>query len=926
MNHYYNSILKFFIVVNFFYYGIANAQMWSLDYQSKYQISIETKSRSSSIPNDPLLFPNDILPYHQYHLNIQANGFSIDYPATWQYARGHALLGIIDVDIYALHPDLAGNYRSHLSSPFILTEEPSTIDGVYYDHGSWVLGVLAPTNNNNEGLTGVCQNCSVVADFINSDDSYLNLISQGVQAINMSYGGGESNCTTNPNLCLIFENEMVERDIVMVGISQNRHTWVNIPLYGDTFPGSHPNVIQVGGLDESLQFWNNCEPGFVGTAPCGSLATQYQELVAPAKNILTAITYTVNENGACGEVNNPPGLNYDICSGNSFAAPQVTGLVGIIRSIYPQLSAPNIRLLLQKTAQSPHAERHDEWGYGLINPLAVVTEVLGTVAGVQQTNRSIPFFVVRNLNNRTNDTAFSSSPQFIAAALSGDFRNLNDYWDYQPLNVGLALNNYQIPSSELLPYAAFHILGTHNNPLHPGRELTKLYRLSKLYDSNGANIIMDHAYVTAPYIEQFNTAGYEIDTIEGYIFPACDTTDNSCQQPAHSECLIARNTNTETPDWAIMLQSQLTHEAFQNHTIKLNATTDDICLGYAYQPIDSDSDGLIDGYEAFLGTDINQADSDSDGRSDGAEMLEPIEAKFSDPLSNASQFAMNAGLTGAWYYPETSGQGLLLDVMQAPEDEAGQMFVAWFTYDLVPSENDAEFGSINHRWFTAQGTYTDDKADLSIYLSDNGRFDNPQSVSTVAVGDMQIRFTSCTEGIASYSFAETNISGTFPITRISPDTFCTDTESTLAKSTTKSSKNLQSQGGLSGAWYNPDTSGQGLLFDVMEARDEVFVAWFSYSLAGDSSAVDFGSGDHRWFTAQGSWSDSGSNMTVYLSEGGIFDQSSIVTNKAVGTLQVIFDTCTSGSVNYQFDDLDLSGNFPITRITPNVFCQEASDN
>ncbi|VAW42354.1 hypothetical protein MNBD_GAMMA01-1118 [hydrothermal vent metagenome] len=923
MSNYYNNVLKFltvFSISSLGYYTIANAQMWNNEHLLKSKPIAETKLRSSSIPNDPLLFPNDILPYHQYHLNIHANGFSIDYPATWQYARGHALLGILDIDIYALHPDITGNYRNHLSDPDMLTENPFDIDGVLYDHGSWIIGVLAPSNNNNEGLTGVCQNCSVVARPMSSGsiNPYLDIISTGVQAINMSFGGPPSgqNCTSDPDLCSLYENEMVERDILLVSISQNRHSWINIPLYGDTFPGSHPNIIQVGGLDQSLQFWNDCE-GYTGASTCGSLASQYQELVAPAKNILTAITYTENGTGACGEVNNPPGLDYDICSGNSFAAPQVTGLIGIIRSIYPQLSAPDIRLLLQKTAQSPHAERHDEWGYGLINPLAVVTEVLGMVAGVQQTNRSIPFFIARS--SVTSDTAFSSSPQFIAAALSSYFRGFN--FGYQPLNVGLALDDYRIPSSDLLPYAAFYILGTHNNPLHPGKELIQLYRLSKIVTAEGKTTI-DHAYVTAPYIEQFQTAGYAIDVIEGYIFPACDTSDNSCKQPAHSECLIARNTNKAESDWAIMLQSQATHEVFENHTVKLNDATDDLCLGYAYQSIDSDGDNLIDGYETFLGTDINQVDSDNDGRSDGDEMLVPVEAMLSDPLDNVNIFAVNAGLTGAWYYPATSGQGLLLDVMQPIEDDDGRIFVAWFTYDLTSKDNDAEFGSVNHRWFTAQGTYTNNEADLTILLTENGRFDNSQAVATRAVGKMKIRFTSCTSGVASYLFDQSQLSGSFPITRITPDEFCEEQTAATAKSVAKSANNISSKAGLSGAWYNPQTTGQGLLFDVMEDRQQIFVAWFTYDLTSKDNDAEFGSVNHRWFTAMGDWSEHGSEMNVVLTDGGIFDMASPVANTITGSMQVTFDSCTRGSVSYQFPDSNISGSFPIERITPNVFCQD----
>jgi hypothetical protein len=55
-------------------------------------------------------------------------------------------------------------------------------------------------------------------------------------------------------------------------------------------------------------------------------------------------------------------------------------------------------------------------------------------------------------------------------------------------------------------------------------------------------------------------------------------------------------------------------------------------LGYAYPNVDSDGDGLIDGFEYLLGTDPNQVDSDRDGVHDGVEYPQAGVPK-SDPCS-----------------------------------------------------------------------------------------------------------------------------------------------------------------------------------------------------------------------------------------------------------------------------------------------------
>lgn len=588
--------------------------------------------RGVYLPNDPLMLPNSFMPYHQYHLNIQANGMSLDYPATWVLARGHALIGVADINIDANHPDILGNLRQHLSSNDILSV------GNTQDHGSWVLGVLAPTSNNNEGLSAVCQNCSIAAEMYYpfGGGTYLSLMRSGVQAINVSSGSWENNewsCDNTSDLCQTLANDLVERDVIVVSISQNRSKYQSPSLYYESFPASLPSVINVGGLDTNLNFWNDCD-GFEDSFACGSYTSIHQELVAPAKDIVTAVTYPGPAPHNCGNLIDY-GIPYNRCSGNSFAAPQVTGLIGIIRSVYPQLSADNVRLLLQETAQSPYTDRTEEWGYGMINPLASVSAVLGESQDVQQVNRVIPFFAVRSPDSGgsqdvqyLNHTAYSSSPQFIAAALAADLRSYNVY--YEPLDVGMALNNYHIPASNLQPYAAFHILGTHNNPLVTGQELIKLYRLSKYQEENGLSV--DYAYVTEDYLAQFTSLDYVVDTIEGYVFPPCTIGDNTCTVPPHTECLYARNLAGSMDDWTIMLASQTNHNAYLNHTVELGSQQSDICLGYAFQPIDSDFDGLIDGYEAFLGTDIYNSDSDADGRTDGDEMLIPIDGFFSDPM------------------------------------------------------------------------------------------------------------------------------------------------------------------------------------------------------------------------------------------------------------------------------------------------------
>jgi hypothetical protein len=135
-----------------------------------------------------------------------------------------------------------------------------------------------------------------------------------------------------------------------------------------------------------------------------------------------------------------------------------------------------------------------------------------------------------------------------------------------------------------------------------------------------------------------------------------------------------------------------------------------------------------------------------------------------------SNFKINAGLNDAWFNSATVGQGLLI----ATFPDRGEMFVAWFTYDTErPPENvTALLGEPGHRWLTAQGTYSGDTANLTIYVTEGGVFDAAEPVAATDLagdGTMTIEFSTCTEGLVTYEITSLGISGEIPIQRLTPD-------------------------------------------------------------------------------------------------------------------------------------------------------------
>jgi len=138
-----------------------------------------------------------------------------------------------------------------------------------------------------------------------------------------------------------------------------------------------------------------------------------------------------------------------------------------------------------------------------------------------------------------------------------------------------------------------------------------------------------------------------------------------------------------------------------------------------------------------------------------------------------STFEINPGLSGAWFNPDTSGQGWLIDVI---ERETGlEFFVAWFTYDVNPPAADeiGGFGSRQHRWFTASGSVSGDTAVLDIFLNSGGVFNDSRETASEAVGSMTIQFSDCTNAQLSFDFdASDDNDGSVDIIRLSPDVFC----------------------------------------------------------------------------------------------------------------------------------------------------------
>jgi len=117
---------------------------------------------------------------------------------------------------------------------------------------------------------------------------------------------------------------------------------------------------------------------------------------------------------------------------------------------------------------------------------------------------------------------------------------------------------------------------------------------------------------TTAQIEQMHADSYDLRTIQGYIYAPC-TPEPGCIPPGAQK--FYRACKVADDDCATFLESE--RGGFEaNGYLSAYPSGASKLMGYAYPAIDSDGDGLVDGFEYVVGTRPDAADSDADGLSD----------------------------------------------------------------------------------------------------------------------------------------------------------------------------------------------------------------------------------------------------------------------------------------------------------------------
>ncbi len=275
-------------------------------------------------------------------------GADIKAVPAWDAAKGdpELLIAIVDTGLDLSHPDLATKVYS---SGYDFANDDDEADDDHW-HGTHVAGIAAADTGNSLGIAGVAWNCKLLPVKVTdaSGDGYYSWIidgiiwavDQGADVINISMGG-EYNDAFLEDAC----KYAYDHGVVVVAAAGNDGG------AGVLYPAAYDDyvlAVAASDYDDEIVSWSNYGPQV--------------DVAAPGVYILSTAPRAYVGTG------NPP---YLFASGTSMAAPHVSGLAALIKSLKPGLSVADVMNVIRYTADDVNAATapglDDHAGYGRVN-------------------------------------------------------------------------------------------------------------------------------------------------------------------------------------------------------------------------------------------------------------------------------------------------------------------------------------------------------------------------------------------------------------------------------------------------------------------------------------------------------------------------------------------------------------------------------
>lgn len=318
----------------------------------------------------------------QYYLHNLVQGIDIAAESAWREApllgQG-VVVAVIDQGVDRDHEDLDNVLEGYTAELAIGKGEPvNPINTNPKAHGMACAGIIG-AGNNSIGVRGVASNCRLLpvnicpyADINGFTNDYeiakaIRWASARADILSCSWGGnGVRSLSIGEAIKDALANGRNGKGCIIVCSSGNYASEFNYIAY----PASETGVISVGAVDRNGKIWDYSQRG---EGLC---------LVAPSGNgNSSSDIVTTDRMGSLGYTSG----NYtEHFGGTSAACPQVAGVAALMLSLNPNLTAAEVKQILQSTATDLGTSGYDTtYGYGLLNAYAAVSEVLPTIINGQ---------------------------------------------------------------------------------------------------------------------------------------------------------------------------------------------------------------------------------------------------------------------------------------------------------------------------------------------------------------------------------------------------------------------------------------------------------------------------------------------------------------------------------------------------------------
>jgi subtilisin family serine protease len=372
---------------------------------------IATLTVDPPITNDPLVGQQWALNNtgQQHEMTNQGGGFGkkrqgtvdadVDAPEAWAvptHAGVHPVVAVIDTGVDINQPDLKNqlwvNTVEQAGTPGVDDDHngfiddlngwdfkgndpnPSPANTLDDSHGTHVAGIVAAEQNNNEGISGVCPQCRIMALRIGTATSItlgneLKAINYAIRnhanVINLSLGDpvwskAERAAIARAGKAGILVvvaagNSSMDNDIQFY-----EHPNGQPPSWAPSYPASYTlkNIIAVAASNDRDQygFASQCQ-GVIPVWQCAFTSWGHDsvDVAAPGVDILS----TVKAGLSLGHTY----PNYEFFDGTSMAAPMVAGIAGLVRSEHPLYTGVQSKNAIMHSVDRPASLKlFDAWG------------------------------------------------------------------------------------------------------------------------------------------------------------------------------------------------------------------------------------------------------------------------------------------------------------------------------------------------------------------------------------------------------------------------------------------------------------------------------------------------------------------------------------------------------------------------------------